>query len=650
MVAAALRRVKSPGVGALVTLAVAAVVFWVAFDGGSYSLSSRATLSIAIWWTILMAIVLGLWPLARPPRAALLAGGLLAGLAAITAASIGWAASAERAFTEANRVTLLLGAFAVAVLAGTRGNVRRFADGLALGLAAVGVLALAGRLFGDVLPAGQVPDFLPSALTRLSWPVEYWNGLAILVALSLPLLLRIATSAEAVAVRALAVGVFPALVATMYLTSSRGGFATGIVGVTAFWIMAPRRVAIACALAFAVAGSAASVAVLLAREALVNDPFAPAAIGQGRSAALLILLACAGTGGAYGLGVRTLAGRVRVPPLAGRIAAAALVAAALAAVVPAHPVERFETFRTLPGELTAHDGDLVRAHLLSGSGSGRWQFWTAALDEWKTRPVQGRGAGSYEAWWAEHGSFAYFVRDAHSLYLETLGELGLLGFAVLAGALGVGVVAGVRRLRASEGDERVLVAALAASYVGYLTAAGIDWVWELTAVSVVGMVLLGLLTGPATAPAGKPEPAADKHARRGRRRFATGVVALLAAWLVIFAQAVPYLVHVKIAASQSAVRAGNAAAALGHAEDARRLEPWAASPYLQLALVREAIGDLPAAEASIREATDRDPLDWRLWLVRARIETTSGDIAEARRSLARAAALNPRSPLFANVR
>ena len=35
-----------------------------------------------------------------------------------------------------------------------------------------------------------------------------------------------------------------------------------------------------------------------------------------------------------------------------------------------------------------------------------------------------RGAGSYESWWAQHGSISYFIRDAHSVWLETLGELG----------------------------------------------------------------------------------------------------------------------------------------------------------------------------------------------------------------------------------
>ena len=181
-------------------------------------------------------------------------------------------------------------------------------------------------------------------------------------------------------------------------------------------------------------------------------------------------------------------------------------------------------------------------------------------------------------------------------------------------------------MRASADGERALVASLLASFAAYLVAAGIDWVWELTAVSVVGMLLLGLLTGPATA-AGEPVPMTGANRFRGRR-LALGILAVVGVWAVICAQALPLLADVKLSASATAVRNGDGPEALGHAEDARRLEPWAASPYLQLALVHEAMDDLPAALVEIRKATDRDPLDWRLWLARARIETNSGEIAD----------------------
>jgi len=120
--------------------------------------------------------------------------------------------------------------------------------------------------------------------------------------------------------------------------------------------------------------------------------------------------------------------------------------------------------------------------------------------------------------------------------------------------------------------------------------------------------------------------------------------------VLICVQAVPLLTQYTLAASQEAVQEDDLAGALEQALAARQLSPWAAKPYLQLALVHEQRDDLPAARAAIGEAIERDPLDWRLWLVAARLETLDGDIAAARESLARAVELNPRSPLFANER
>ena len=618
---------------------MAAITFWLAFDGGSYGLDSRAVAAIVLWWAAGLTVVLGLWPLARPPRTALVAGALLAAFGAWTGLSILWAESAERAVTELNRVSLFLAVFVVTVLASTRMTLTRWCDGLAIATAGIGVVALGRRLLTpDALPGGDVPDVLLATLTRLGWPLDYWNGLAMFVALGLPLLLRVATSARWAVSRAVAVGVVPALGAALYLTSSRGGFAAAAIGLAVFVLATSRRWTAVGALAAGLGGAALAVAVLLPRDALANDPFeAPEAIGQGRSAAALIVLICVASGAAFWLGGRLLAG-VRIPRAAGIALVAAVAVAAVAGIAAAHPVQRFDEFKAPPA--TFEDEDFIRSHLLSGGGSGRWQFWGSAVDEWQTRPVVGRGAGSYESWWAEHAPFWFFVRDAHSLYLETLGELGLVGLALLLGVFGTGVAAGVMRLRAVADEQRVAVAALLGLVAAYLVAAGIDWMWELTAVTVVAIVALGLLTGPAsTAVDAVGEP------RRGRR-LAIGVAALVAGWILIVAQALPFLSNLEISRSQAAVRADDTDTALDRAEAAQALEPWAASPYLQIALVRETAGDLAGARAAIEDAIERDPLDWRLWLVRTRLETKDGAVAEARESLARAVELNPQSPLF----
>ena len=100
---------------------------------------------------------------------------------------------------------------------------------------------------------------------------------------------------------------------------------------------------------------------------------------------------------------------------------------------------------------------------------------------------------------------------------------------------------------------------------------------------------------------------------------------ITAAWLAICAAALPLLTHLEIGASQAAARDGRTVAALHAASSAVRLQPWAASPYLQLALVAEQAGRLAVADAAIRRAIAGSD-DWQLWLVAARVQTKQGHV------------------------
>ena len=84
--------------------------------------------------------------------------------------------------------------------------------------------------------------------------------------------------------------------------------------------------------------------------------------------------------------------------------------------------------------------------------------------------------------------------------------------------------------------------------------------------------------------------------RRGRRACRCVVLVCL--------QAIPYLSELRIRASQEAAARGDGVAALEAAQSARAIQPWAASPWLQVALVREELGDLQAAESAIAPALD----------------------------------------------
>lgn len=594
-----------------------------------------------------VGIALKAWSGERTPRAALVAAGAMAAFAVLTLLSVGWAASDEKAFLEFTRVLMYLGVLVLVALAVTRRTAASVADGIALGIVAVVLLALASRLFfGDVGP-GAPPSFFP-VRSRLHYPVNYWNGLAILAGLAFPLLLRAAVAQRPAWLRALALVPVPAMASAIYLTSSRGGYVTAAVGVIVFCALTSRRLSAIVATAIAGGGAALAIMGMLARDELVNGTLGSAqASSEGESAALLMVLLGLSCAALYWAWCRYAGWELRLKlPIAARAGIALAAIAVLAVGVSAYdPVDKFETFKKPSGpDVGLVEGDFTRSHLISSTGSGRWQLWTSAVDEWETKPVFGRGAGSYQSWWMEHASLPLFVRDAHSLWLETLAELGLVGLLLLVIAFGTAFVAAIARM-GRLGQDRPLVAAMAGVLAAFVVAAGIDWMWELSIVGLVAVVALGILVGRATE--GSPRSAAVRRPLSRRVLRTAGVGVALAA--ILFA-AVPMLAQNRLEESQAAASRGDAAAAIEAADDARAVQPWASTPYLQLALLEEQAGNLGEANRYVDDALERDRSDWSIWLVAARVQTKAGFIRRGRRSLRQAERLNRRSQLFEALR
>src|SRR5437763_7086268 len=118
----------------LLPVFVALALFWIAYDDGGYDLTSRNTIGVAAAWAIVLGLGLRLWPRARIPAAALVAGSFLVAFAAWTGLSLLWGESAEAQLAEFDRVALYLGVFALVVLVSPSGRTaRRFALGIAVG-------------------------------------------------------------------------------------------------------------------------------------------------------------------------------------------------------------------------------------------------------------------------------------------------------------------------------------------------------------------------------------------------------------------------------------------------------------------------------------------------------------------------------------
>jgi O-antigen ligase len=618
---------------------------WLSFENGGYGSTAGGQAGIAVWWLILLAVGTGLWRLAQLPRSVLLISVLLGLLAVVSLASAAWSKTGDAPLREFDRVSLYLGVLLVSACVAKRGTPQLFVGALAGAISVVSVFALVSRLFPNAFSDRGLQLALPGAAARLSFPIGYWNGLGILLALVVPLLISVATSPRRPLVSALALLPLPVIAVDMYLTSSRGGIGSLLIALAVYLVLIPRRLASVVVLALAGIASVLAVSVLRSRSELINGPFnTPQAAHDGRVASFLIVGIALGLWLVVGvLGNYAQRDWVR-GRVVGKVLVGALFTAGAVVTLAAHPISLFNRFRAFPG--TDNGGGQIGAHLASGNGSGRWQLWQSAVSEWRTAPFAGRGVGSFESWWAQHSPFSMFVRDAHSLYLQTLAELGLVGFVPLVLALVTAIVAGAMLVIRAEAAERTEMGALLATFVAFCAGAAVDWVWQLAVIPVVAFAALGVLLGMGPRSYAAVRPARVPGPRRAPR-FAVLAVGLLAGWFIVCAQAMPLMADSQIARSADAVSRGDSVAALRYARYAQAIDPWSTQPLLERALVFEGSRQLASAKAAIQAAIRRDPADWRLWLVAARVATERGEAVQGAQYLLHAAELNPKSSLFA---
>jgi O-Antigen ligase len=617
-----------------VTVVVALAILGLALANGGYSAGVYAAATVVVWWVVLLALGLRFGPRDSIPTLALVAGVVLAAFALLSMLSIAWADDAGRAYSEGIRAMGYAGLFTLVVILSRRGEAGRWLAGVAIGFVAVAVLALASR-FIPSLPGGdqEIASAIPIAAARLSYPIGYWNGLAAAMAIAAVLLCWLGVSAGTRIARSLAIGALPLCALVVYLASSRGAAVAGVIGLAVMVAFGRERLPQLAGLA--IGGVGAGVLVLLARtrHELVNGVSSDTATRQGHE----ILAATVLVVGAVVLARWLLDEPIRGWALPRSVIRVGLVIGAIVVVVgliAADPARRLDEFNDPPSEQPA-GADFIAAHATSGNGEGRYQFWSAAVDAFKSEPLRGIGAGGYEAYWNQHGSITRPTRNAHSLFLQSMAELGLPGIALLLVFFAAAIVGAARRPPDDPGAMQS-AAALAVVAAGAFSAAT-DWTWELPAVFGPVVVAVALLTGPGL----QTQSAPPRSSRRG-----WGLAAGGAALIAVLAAGVLMLAEVALSSSRDAVNDGDLSAAVDDATDAVALEPWSATPRLQLALVDEQAGDLAAAHRRILEAIDRSPDDWALWFTRARIEARSGDVEAANRSLARARELNPRSAVF----
>ncbi len=595
---------------------------------GGYGAQVRAAIALLTWWAVMLVIVLGGRPHTRLPRTGLVATGSLVALGILATLSLSWSGDDGRTFTEVVRIAGYAGLLALVLLLSPAGSGRAWLTGVAAGLVGIACLALGSRLLPSAFSEPELIRVSPGVQNRLSYPIGYWNGLGTCMAMALVLLAWLQASARSRGARTVAAALILVPALTLLFTSSRGGVAALAAGLIALVAIERHRSRLLVGALPAIAGCGVAVLLALQRDELLNGPVrGHEATTQGRTLLVFTLVLIA----------LMAIGRYLIDPFAehvqastrvgtGLVAAACVVALAVAAIgdLPG----RIADFNNPPPPRPPRSVELLR-HLGSAGGQGRYQLWQSALKAFRHEPVRGIGAGGYEAWWTEKGSIFHPARDAHSLYLETLAELGILGGLCLAWFLAAIAAGALKAVRRSE-----TAVALAVVVAGALSAA-VDWIWELPAAFGCVVIAAALLTGRALR-----EPAAA--VRPSTVRVALGV-AVAAAGIVV--GTLGYAGEAELADSRDAASNGHLDQAAADARYAHAALPWSGAPWLQLALVEES-HDLGRALTAVNRAVEDAPDDWRAWVVAARIRTKAGDVAGGARALRRARELNPRTELL----
>ena len=542
-------------------------------------------------------------------------------------ASAFWAGSAGDAVDQGLRALVYAAAVAGALLLLRRRDIELWLFGLAFGAAAVCFYSLATRLFPDHFGA-----FNADAGYRLFVPIGYWNALGIFAALGALLALGVAVLGRSVVLRVAAAVALVVLLPTLYYTYSRGSWAALFAGLLVALAYSPRRERLFVGLL--ALGMLPALGVWLASRphALTDQSVSlSAATHAGHRVAIeLALLGVAQAAAAVGYVL--LAQRFEAPARVRRALTLAVVLALLAGLVGVFAAygapwtlahRAYDDFTAPPT-----GGRDLNGRLFSLSNNGRTVLWRAAWNEFRAHPVAGGGAGSFQRWWYAHRTSGYQVQDAHNLYAQTLGELGIIGGVLLGLFLALPLAAAVRARRTP------LAAAALGAYVAYLVHCIVDWDWQMPAVT-----LLGLFAAAAIVVAGRGQRVDSPAPLRTPARAAIAVLAGVAA-VVAF---VGLIGNLALARAEQALPNGQDRVVLAQAKKAHRWAPWSTQALRDLGEAKLVTGDRQGGLADLRQAAADDPGDWETWFDLA-FETTGSERAQA---VARVKALNPYGPELA---
>ncbi|MFZ1153896.1 MAG: O-antigen ligase family protein, partial [Solirubrobacteraceae bacterium] len=601
---------ESIGWVALVALAPAAVIY-LSFNAGGYFPSAPGFVAVVFAQALVLRTMLAARPFEGFSRALAIP---LAGLvlyAAFQLTSALWSHATAHTLDSFARTLLYVLAF---VLFGSVRYTRQRAGwvlrALVAGLAAVCLIGLISRVLPHAWPTSS--SFFAN---RLNYPITYWNAEGMIAAIVLILGFHLsADRTEHWSVRVLAAAILPAIAATLLLTFSRGAMGVAAIGLLAYCLLTRFNTLPTALLAVLPPVAIALRSAWEATALATNHPTDPAAISQGHHVALVVGACMVGAG--LLRCVLLLADQqiaqlaiVRTPPQravrvgVGIGAGLVILAVALAAGAEGFAHRQYDKF--VNGTNERHVTQ-IRDRLTDPANDGRLPLWQAALDIYDTQKLRGTGAGTYQQHYPRFRTVSTYVVDAHSLYLQSLAELGVVGFVLILVVV-LGVLGGLgARIR---GPDRALYAALFAMSLAWAVHQAFDWDWQMPAVTLGVFILAGVAL------------ARPNDGKAGLSGLPAGRTLVALGWLVLAVG--PLLVGISYARLQRSgeeLKQGDCASARQEALSSLSLSAKRPQAYTIIGVCDLQEGFAQAAVPAMTQAAKLEPESWeeQYWLTVAR--------------------------------
>jgi UDP-GlcNAc:undecaprenyl-phosphate GlcNAc-1-phosphate transferase len=584
---------------------------------------------------------------ARPSGPGALALGGLLGLGVWSLISSSWAESVENAVVSGNR-WLAYGALLVLLLVLLRSERRSAA---LLGAAGLGVAAVAISVLVRLLGGNPGSLFLGG---RLNSPLGYINGEGCLFVIGFWLCFAAAEARRAL-VAGPAAGMATLMACLAMLSQSRGTALAMLFALIAVVAVVPTRtrrvyglLVVACAVALA------TPALLHVYEHSAGGPVSlPAGHAAGRAA----LLAAIAAGVTWALLTlvweRAVAPGARGPGAAKAgswLLAIPIVLVLILAGSASHRIEhsargQWHAFTNLaPPSAGATASTAGQSRLLSGGGN-RYDYWRIAWRVWRENPILGVGAGNYSRPYYEQRATTEDIDQPHSIELQTLSELGLVGFllACFIGGIGWGI-ARMRPAAARSPLARASMVGGVGAVAAWLAQTSVDWMHllpGLTAIAISAAAVLVRSRGPRSAAALSRDPRL-RNALASRLALALGASAILVTLVVAGASLSRQgLADIYRTRAQQELEA-HPAAAIADANRSLDIDSDAVETYYVKAAALARFDQAAAARAVLRQALQHEKNNFVTWTLLGDISLRQRQIAAAKRDYETAHELNPR--------